>query len=239
MVRGQLPSKEVVMAVFCHDDLDADGNNLIQSVEAFDKNIATPMRETMEKQAMVEESGDVENYEGFKHFFVNKKTNEVRKFKNIIELVQQQKLDEEDYMNVQNFKRHMSEKLFGTKTRKSEVLSEIGGEENDDEMNKKAKKLMDLIAKRIPSNIVDTIKTPVAKREVIAAFAELIGVPRNGLTSLIGGLKDIAKQGPIDKAEAALDIQPANESVKMTKNELMESLSTKKVIKTVKIKDIK
>jgi hypothetical protein len=39
---------------------------------------------------------------------------------------------------------------------------------------------MDEIKRRIPSNIIDTIKTPVARREVIAAFAEMIGVPRTG-----------------------------------------------------------
>jgi hypothetical protein len=49
-----------------------------------------------------------------------------------------------------------------------------------------------MIGKKIPSNIISTIKTPVARREVIAAFAEMIGVPRTGLANLISGLKDIA-----------------------------------------------
>ena len=33
MVRGITPSKEVVMAVFCHDDMGVDGENLIHSID--------------------------------------------------------------------------------------------------------------------------------------------------------------------------------------------------------------
>ena len=56
--------------------------------------------------------------------------------------------------------------------------------ESDEEMSAKAKKLMQMIQTKIPSGIIKTIKTPVAQREVIAAFAEMIGVPRNGLSKL-------------------------------------------------------
>jgi len=69
----------------------------------------------------------------------------------------------------------------------------VTGTETDMEMNIKAKKLIDLIKKKIPETIIKTIVTPVAQREVIAAFAEMIGVPRNGLNTLIAGLKDLSK----------------------------------------------
>jgi hypothetical protein len=107
------------------------------------------------------------------------------------------------------------------------------GEENDEEMNAKAKKLMVLISKRIPTNIIQTIKTPVAKREVIAAFAELIGVPRQGLPNLINGLKVLSKTKDVEPAA------PITEKKVITKAELTESLSKPKVIKVVKVKDIK
>jgi hypothetical protein len=125
----------------------------------------------------------------------------------------------------------MNEKMFGSKKRGVETLTEISptGEESDEEMNVKAKKLMEMIGKKIPTNIITTIKTPVAQREVIAAFAELIGVPRNGLANLVSGLKDLAKQST----------EPIAESKIMTKNQLMESLKPNKVIRTIKIKDIK
>jgi hypothetical protein len=162
---------------------------------------------------------------------VNKETNEVRKFKTIEEMLSGNKLDEEEYMGVSKFKKHTNERLFGTGKKKLESINEISptGEESDEEMNIKAKKLMDLIIKRIPKNIIDTIKTPVAKREVIAAFAEMIGVPRNGLSGLISGLKDMSKQPE----------QPVTESKLITKNQLIESLEISDVIRTIKVKDIK
>ena len=122
--------------------------------------------------------------------------------------------------------------LFGGSKRKTESLNEVTptGEESDEEMNAKAKKLMDMIKAKLP-NVIASIKTPVAQREVIAAFAELIGVPRNGLSNLVSGLKDLAKQ-PTS--------QPMNESVVLTKQQMMEMLGDKRnVIKTVKVKDLK
>jgi hypothetical protein len=242
MIRGQLPSKEVVMAVYCHDELNENGDNIIHSVEDFDKNIATPMKEMEMREA---EASRENNYEGYKHYLVNKQTNEVRKFKSIKELMSQHKLDEEEYMGVREFKQHMNEKMFGSR-KKTDVLTELSptGEESDEEMNAKAKKLMVMIKKRIPEAIITTIKTPIAKREVIAAFAEMIGVPRNGLTNLISGLKTLSKidtAQPLAQPLAQPSVQPQtlapiSEKKVLTKNELIEGL---KIIKTIKVKDIK
>ena len=239
MIRGLDDAKQIVMAVFAHDETDENGDNIIYSVDEFEKNIALPMLETMGlrgqdigmvgDEPMTEVKDDT--YEGYKHYLVNKETNEVRKFKTIEEMLSSDKLDTEEYMGVGKFKKHMNEKLFGSKKRNVEPLNEVTptGEESDEEMNIKAKKLMDMIGKRIPTNIIKTITTPVAQREVIAAFAELIGVPRNGLNKLIMGLKVLAKQ----------EVTPVAESKIITKNELTESLKKHKIIKTIKIKDIK
>jgi hypothetical protein len=227
MVRGLNSNKEVVMAVYCFDDMNDAGENMIQSIEEFEANVAKPM---LEKENLGEEEKFEETYEGYKHYLVNKTTNEVKKFKTIGEMLSCEKSGDEEYMSVGSFKKYMNERLFGSSKRKNEVLYEVGvnGEESDEEMNIKAKKLMDLIIKRIPNNVISTITTPVAQREVIAAFAEMIGVPRNGLSNLISGLKDISKQQA-----------PVAEGKVVTKNELMESISPKKVIKTIKVKDIK
>lgn len=235
MVRGILPSKEITMGVFCHDDMDEEGNNIIHPVDYFEGNIANQINPLEQPNEEPINEPNMDTFEGYKHYFVNRNTNEVRKFKSIKELVTNQKLEEEDYMGVKEFKQHMNEKLFGTR-RKTEMLNEVvpTGEENDEEMNIKAKKLMTMIGKKIPSNIIDTIKTPVAKREVIAAFAELIGVPRNGLSSLLSGLKDIA-----NKDQDTENVTFQKESIKLTKKQLEESLKPKTVIKTIKIKDIK
>jgi hypothetical protein len=99
------------------------------------------------------------------------------------------------------------------------------GEESDEEMNIKAKKLMTMISKRIPSAIIDTIKkNKIAQREVIAAFAELIGVPRTGLGNLVSGIKDLANT-------AGQQASPEQNSAPISEN--------RKVVKTIKIKDIK
>jgi hypothetical protein len=227
MVRGITPSKEVVMAVYCFDDMNDAGENIIQSIEEFENNVAKPM---LEKENVGGEEKFEETYEGYKHYLVNKSTNEIKKFKTISEMLSCEKSGDEEYMSVGNFKKYMNEKLFGSSRRKSETLNEVGvtGEESDEEMNLKAKKLMDMITKRIPANIISTITTPVAQREVIAAFAEMIGIPRNGLSTLISGLKDISKQ----QSSVA-------ESKRITKNQLLESMGTRDVIKTIKIKDIK
>lgn len=240
LIRGIDASNEIVNAVMCIDD------NMIHTYEDFERDIALPMKERLEMQgANIQSSPDVQEssddtYEGYKHYLVNKQTNEVRKFKSIEEMISSNKLDEEEYMNVGRFKKHMNERLFGSSKKKVESLNEVTptGEETDEEMNIKAKKLMDLIAKRIPQNIIKTITTPIAQREVIAAFAELIGVPRNGLNKLIGGLKDMAKQQQEPVTQTGQE-QPITEKRVITKNQLMESLKPNNVIKTIKVKDIK
>lgn len=221
MVRGMQPNGEIIMAVMCLEDSN------IYEVDKFEKEIALPMKERLEIESNQPKE---DTYEGYKHYLVNKKTNEVRKFKTIEEMLSCNKMEEEEYMSRPKFKQYTNERLFGSSKRKSEVLNEVTptGEESDEEMNIKAKKLMDMIMKRIPQNIIDTIKTPIAQREVIAAFAEMIGVPRTGLSSLISGLKDISKQ------------ETTNESLIITKNQLLETVGLKKkVIKTIKVKDIK
>jgi hypothetical protein len=128
----------------------------------------------------------------FRHYIVNEKTGKFRKFKTIEELARANMGEEERYMTIREFKKFFESRVFGSK---KNIVSEMNptGEESDEEMNIKAKKLMDIIKKRVPSNVISTIKTPVARREVIAAFAEMIGVPRTGLAELISGLKDLSK----------------------------------------------
>ena len=235
MIRGIDGDNQIVMAVFAHDETDDNGENIIYPVDFFEENIVRPVMEKleMESKAMEEVVETKENsYKGRKHFLLNKKTNEVRSFSSIKEMLECGKLEEEEYMGISEFKKHMNNQLFGGSKRKTESLNEVTptGEESDEEMNAKAKKLMDMIKAKLP-NVIASIKTPVAQREVIAAFAELIGVPRNGLSNLVSGLKNLAKQ-PTS--------QPMNESVVLTKQQMMEMLGNKRnVIKTVKVKDLK
>jgi hypothetical protein len=249
MIRGIHPSGEVGLAVFCHDETDEAGENIIYPMDYFEENIAKPM---MEKETMIQHEdmfgGNIEekikleskgmdslNLSEFKHYLVNEKTGKFRKFKNIVELAVAVMSEDEKYMTIKEFRKFFENRVFGGKKESKISLVEVTptGEENDEEMNAKAKKLMVLISKRIPTNIIQTIKTPVAKREVIAAFAELIGVPRQGLPNLINGLKVLSKTKDVEPAA------PITEKKVITKAELTESLSKPKVIKVVKVKDIK
>lgn len=284
MVRGMNQDKEVILGVYCFDDMNEAGENIIHSMEYFEENIANPMKEQMgmvgQDIQVVEKENEYDyaaaerdfhdkkeyddlkrgdfadddvaddnvadderkavdeyTYEGFKHYLVNKHTNEVRKFKTIEEILSCNKLSEEDYMGVSEFKKYMNERLFGARKRKDETLNEVTptGEESDEEMNIKAKKLMELIRKRIPVNIINTIKTPVAKREVIAAFAELIGVPRNGLSKLIIGLKDLSTVPTQQAGQTEPTEQPITEKKVITKNMLENKV---KKIRVIKVKDL-
>ena len=218
MVRGMTPDKNIVLGVYCFDELNEDGSNMIYPVDEFENKIAKPMLE-MEKLTTESENKSSEpeslNLGEYKHFVVNEKNGKFKKFKTIPELAATTMLEDERYMGLQEFKKFFENRVFGAPKRKE--LAEVGltGQESDEEMTIKAQKLMGLIQKRIPSNIIDTIKTnKIAQREVIAAFAELIGVPRNGLTNLVQGIKDLAKTGT-------------------------QQVTESKVIKTIKKKDIK
>ena len=238
MVRGLAGGSEIVMAVFAHNETDDNGENVIYAIDEFEQKVALPAKLEMESKAMEEVvEPKEETYEGCKHFFVNPKTNKVRKFKTIEEMLSANKSEDEIYMGGPKFKKYMTERLFG---KRKKMMNELGTEPmgGDEDMTNKAEKLMDVIDNNTSvQNAIKTIKTPVAKQEVIAAFAELIGVPRNGLSDLVSQMKDISKQ---PKQQQQQVTQPVQESVVLTKNQMMEMLGNKRnVIKTVKVKDLK
>lgn len=224
MVRGITPKKQVVLGVYCHNDLNEAGENIIHHADHFENTIAKPMREKFEmslnekveppKTTNVNEPLNLGN---FKHFIVDVETGKFKKFETIDDLAKYPMSDNEKYMGLSQFKKFFHDKIFGA-TQKQD-LSEImpTGSESGDDMVLKAQKLMKLISKKIPRNAIETIKTNrVAQTEVIAAFAELIGVPRSGLAGLVSGIKDLAKtpvQGTVSEG--------------------------KTIVKTIKVKDIK
>lgn len=81
---------------------------------------------------------------------------------------------------------------------------------------------------------LEKIDNPTEQAEVIAQFAEKIGVPRTKLNSVITQLKTVAenntsKNGLIETVGGK----------KITKNELVETITGRKIIKTIKVKNIK
>ena len=250
MVRGITPEKQVVLGVYCFDDLNESGENVIHPVDHFENTIAGPMRETMEvsitekKEAKPTEEPKSDNPDSlrlgeYKHFIVDETTGKFKKFKNIQDLAKYPMSDNEKYMGLSEFKKFFHSKVFGGSQKQG--LNEVTptGQETDEDMHAKAKKLMVLISKRIPSIVIETIKkNKVAQREVIAAFAELIGVPRAGLGSLVTGIKDLAKtktqpqQGQTQTGQAQGNQMPPEQ-------DLAPISENRKIVKTIKIKDIK
>ena len=136
MVRGIKPSKEIVMAVFCHDELNESGENVIHPIDHFEKTIVQPI---MEKEAMMQQEvmfgNDIEekvklepkgmeslNLSEFKHYLVNEKTGKFRKFKNVVELAAAIMAEDEKYMPIKEFKRFFEERVFGGKSKRDEVV---------------------------------------------------------------------------------------------------------------------
>jgi len=222
MVRARTPDKKIVLGVYSFDDINDSGDNTIYDIEEFENKVAKPMLE-MEKLTVEGETKTTEpetlGLGEFKHFIVSEKTGKFKKFKTIPELAATTMGDDERYMGLQEFKKFFETRVFGA-TKKKE-LSEVGmtGNESDEEMTVKAQKLMSLIQKKIPSNTIESIKTnKIAQKEVIAAFAEMIGVPRNGLSSLVQGIRDLANG---------------------QQQQQQQQVSENRVIKTIKKKDIK
>lgn len=192
MVRALNNNNEKTLGVYCFDETNENGDNIIYSSDYFEENIAKPIKEKLESQTVNKTDDYTLGLSEYKHYIVNNKSGKFRKFKTIEELARATMSEDEKYMGIKEFKKFFEGKVFGYK---KNIVSEISpnGEETEEEMSIKAKKLMNLIQKRIPTNIIDTIKTPIAQREVIAAFAEMIGVPRNGLSSLLSTIKDVSK----------------------------------------------
>ena len=228
MVRGMKPSKEIVMAVYCFDDLNESGENMIHSVEHFDKTVATPMREMLEK-TMTEELQDTNDepkktqpkaepssddarpatlgLADYKHFIVNNKSGKFKKFKTIPELATYTMNEDEKYMGLSEFKKYFESKVFGN-TRKTEAMQQP----MDD--NAKADKFIQVIQSKITPQTIETLKSNKdAQEDVLVKFAELIGVDKSRLGSVQKNIKGLANNP-----------QPVTEN---------------RVIKTIKVKDIK
>ncbi len=229
LVRGTNLKNEVVMGVYSHDDKDDDGNNVIHEMDVFEQTIAIPMKEKVEmentpkpkEQTFITKPDSTKTKSlglgDYKHFIVNEKGG-FRKFKELSELASANMGVGEKYMGAKQFKQYFEETVFGPSKRSGKTalneLEPIGASDDDANLHLKAEKLMAIIKSKVPSQILSTINTPQARREVIAAFGELIGVQRTDLASLINSLKDITSA----------------ESV---------AVNETKVIKTIKIKDIK
>lgn len=254
MVRGITPSKEVIMAVYCFDDLNEAGENIIHSVSEFEKNVAMPMLHKEGKSAPIQEDGydiaaderennnkedfidylNLRDLEGYKHFFVDTTNGKVSgKFKTAKEMAMSgQSLGEcEDYMSDKTLKRFRFGDYFKNDINEADVEGTDVGKLQAD-----VKKLSKIIKDKF-SVALSKLDKPIEQVQFLTAMANEIGVPLNKLSTLMASFKDIAKT---DSAETdSVETPAVVESRKMTKKQLLESMGTREVIKTIKIKDIK
>jgi hypothetical protein len=251
MIRGIDPSKQVVMAVFCHDDMNDAGENIIHSIEEFEAKVAKPMLEKEGKEMPIEEDGydfaaaereyyDKEDFidylnlkglEGFKHFFVNVNTGEiVGKYKTMDQMLasRQEMGNGVVHMTPRKLKSFRFGDYFKNDVNETEDMTD-GTDVS--KLQADVKKLSKLIKDKF-SVALSKLDKPLEQVQFLQAMANEIGIPLNKLSTLMASFKDIAKDGADTTPTLA-------ESKKMTKNQLLESLRSKKVIKTIKAKDIK
>ena len=224
MVRGITPTKEVVMCVYCHDDLDESGDNIIHSVDHFDNTIAKPfLKETSNTEQLTEEPINSEkpsandsfiksinllDLQGYKHFFVNTTTGEIKaKFKTTKDMIKSGiKLEtDEDYMDIKNLKKFRFSKFFKSDVNEKNNTTEDSV--NTTKLQTDVKKLTTLIQNKF-GNYLSKLDKPIEQAQFLTAMASEIGVPLNKLSTIINNFKDIAK----------------TESRIITKKELIESL---------------
>lgn len=206
MVRAMNPSKEVVMAVFCHDDVNELGENIIHSVEEFETRIAKPMLEKEKTvSAPIEEEPIKQQNNGFnfandndslnlsqtKHYLVNPKTGKFRRFKTVQELASATMNEEEKYMNLREFKKFFENKIFGVQKKNINEIEPTDSGVDVNDLKTDTKKLVGLIQKRfeVPLSKLDK---EIEKVQFLSSMAEILGLEISKLPYLIKNLKTIA-----------------------------------------------
>jgi hypothetical protein len=239
MVRGKIPSGEVVMGVYCFDDMDSSGKNIIHPMEYFEENIAKPMKEAMSKKNVAEEEFnyaaaekeyfDKEDFMEYlnladlgnaKLFFINDETGEViASFKNLVDMATSgRKLGpNERLVN----RKQLKAIRFGTKLKENISLYEEDGVDVP-KLKGDVKILINKMVKMY-GNYFAKLNTDIEKSVFLTNVAKIVGVPDNKLSSLITKFKDIAK----DETPAA----PVAPVAQVTENKIVK--------KVLKVKDLK
>jgi hypothetical protein len=228
MVRGQNPSGEIVMGVYCFDDMNDSGENIIHPMEYFEENIAKPMKEMYSKKNVEEgdfnyasaekEYFDRENFMDYLNlvdlgnarlFFINDETGEVvASFKNLIDMAGSgRKLgNNERLVN----RKQLKAIRFGTKLKENITLSEEDGV-NVEKLKGDVKILINKMVKMF-GNYFAKLNTDIEKAAFLKNVAMIVGVPENKLSTLLSTYKDLAK----DEAPVA-PVAPVTESKKVIK----------------------
>ena len=252
MVRCLNNENQVVSGIYSLDEIDEAGENKIYELDFFENNMIKDETEINDVPASVESDKNTPsakpslnplNLSDYKHFFINKASGAVRKFKTDEELAKATLGEGESYMKIHDFKKFVDETVFGS--RKKQIQEDDLAAQGN-ELHAQAAKLMKLISTKISPRVIDQIKNNrLAQKEVILSFAELIGVPRTMLSKVIAGIKDQAavdgtqsQEGNQSPSTGQQPNNPVSESKVITKKALIDSVIPKKST-IVKVKNFK
>ena len=264
IVMGITPSKQEVMAVYCHDDKDDNGENIIHPVDYFEENIVNPYLEEMKQfgdNIEVNEEAPSLNLSEYNHFYVNERTLNVRKFKTIEEVAKANMNEGETYMDRKQFKTFFEDKVFGPRKRRMAKNEPLQNDELVDEglssfWKTKLRPEVNMVIKQMVGKVkpyIDKLDTPVEKIQYVATITKMLNLDANSITKLVTALKNLQSSGFGDESGTqATGTQstgtPAStpsygsavtESKVIRKKDLIVSLNKPKLIKVIKVKDIK
>jgi hypothetical protein len=222
MVRGKR-GNEVMLAVYCFDDMGQDGSNMIQSLEEFEDNVAGPMLE-MEKTP---EGGDPQglDYSDLgenRHFFVEMGSGGLRaSFKNIKEMMMSGRAlgPDEEYTNLRELKKRRI-----TRFMESENINET----DMGKLTTDVEKLVGLIKTRF-SAAFSKLDKPIEKVQFLDALGQEFGLTRDKINKLMTSLKSGVNPEPDTQAkpnagEVGVNPVPVAEGKIMTKKQFSESI---------------
>jgi hypothetical protein len=264
IVMGITPSKQEVMAVYCHDDKDENDENILHPVEYFEENVVNPYLKEMTQfgdNIEVNEEAPSLNLSEYNHFYVNERTLNVRKFKTIEEVAKANMNEGETYMDKKQFKTFFENKVFGPRRRRMAKNESLQNDELVDEglssfWKTKLRPEVNMVIKQMVSKVkpyIDKLDTPVEKIQYVATLAKMLNLDANSITKLVTALKNLQSSGFGDdnKVEPAstqstdsnqqqsFATSPVTESKVIRKKDLIVSLNKPKIIKVIKVKDIK
>lgn len=209
MVRGVNPNNDVVLSVMCLDD------SMIYEVGDFEKNIALPMKEMLEKSEL-DEIKDLGLSE-YKHYVVNEKKNSFKKFKTIQELVKHGLNEGEKYMSLKEFKKFYEGKIFGKKKIDEKLLPDVS-------------KAIDQMVKKI-APFMNKIDQPKEKLQFITTLVDKLKLDKNLVPKLTGAIKK--------QSDNMFNSNDTNQGMQQSSSEpiIKESIK-RKTIKVIKKKDL-
>jgi hypothetical protein len=243
MVRGITPNKNIVLGVYCFDEINEDGSNMIYNVDEFENKVAKPM---LEREKLTNESEEKSsqpeslNLGEYKHFIVNEKNGKFKKFKTIPELAATTMLEDERYMGLREFKKFFETRVFGAPKRKE--LAENEPMQPQVDIKRDVDVLLTTISRN--SNILNKIRkinNPIEKSQFLVKIADLIGLGLPKFAETVRTLKNQAKERTPQSmatqpaATQATATQPAATQPAATQQPVVENV----VLRTIKKKDIK